>query len=114
MSEATRLNRAKYAAAVLMVFIRDTAMEGGMPPRRKQIEIDAAINSLGLDPSELSFSEKQRTFQDLAELRVIHGDGEQWFLSPEIADWLRIPEGPADEVLDRQPRASGESSEDDS
>lgn len=93
---ASRMNRSQYTAAVLMVFIRDTAMEGGMPPRRKQIEIDAAIKNVGLDPSELSFKEKQQSFRDLAELRVIHNEGEKWYLSPEIADWLRIPEEPAE------------------
>lgn len=91
------MNRAQYTVAVFMMFLRDTAMEGGKPPRRKQIEIDAAIKSMGLDPSELSFEEKQRSFQDLADLRLLHNAGERWYLSPEIADYLRLPEGPAEE-----------------
>lgn len=86
------MNQSQYTAAVLMIFIRDTAMEEGMPPTRKQIEIDAAMKSLGLDPTDLSFEEKQQSFHDLMELRVVHNEGEKWYLSPEIADWLMIPE----------------------
>lgn len=89
------MNRSQYTAAVLMIFIRDTAMESGTP-QRKQIEIDAAIKSMGLDPSELSHGGKQQSFQDLSELRIIHKQGEKWYLSPEFANWLRIPEEPAE------------------
>lgn len=85
------MNRAQYTTAVMMIFVRDTAVERGIP-KRKQIEVDAAVNSLGLDPSELSYEEKQQAFRDLAELRVIHSDGERWFLAPELADWMRLPE----------------------
>lgn len=85
------MNRSKYTAAVLLIFIRDTAVEPDIP-KRKQIEVDAAVKSLGLDPSELSFDEKRETFRDLAEMRVLHNDGERWFLAPELADWMRLPE----------------------
>lgn len=88
------MNRPQYTVAVFMMFLRDTAMEGGIP-RRKQIEIDAAIKNMGLDPSELSFDEKQQAFSDLAELRLINSEGEEWHLSPEIADWLRLPDDAA-------------------
>lgn len=87
------MNRAQYTVAVFMIFVRDTAVESGYP-RRKQIEIDAAINNMGLEPSELSFEEKRQAFQDLTDLRLVHGDGERWSLSPEIAEWLKIPEMP--------------------
>lgn len=89
------MNRAQYTVAAFMIFVRDTAMEPDIP-RRKQIEIDAALKNMGLDPSELSFDEKQESFRDLADLRVIMNEGERWFISPEIADWLRIPEDAAD------------------
>lgn len=85
------MNRSKYTAAVLLIFIRDTAVEPDIP-KRKQIEVDAAVKSLGLDPSELSFDEKRETFRDLAEMRVLHNDGERWYLAPELADWMRLPE----------------------
>lgn len=90
------MNRSQYTVAAFMMFVRDTAMEGGVPPRRKQIEIDAAINNMGLEPSEISYEKKQEAFSDLAELRLIHSDGEQWYLSPEIADWLKLPDGTAE------------------
>lgn len=90
------MNQAQYTVGVFMIFLRDTAVEGGMPPRRKQIEIDAALKNIGLDPAELSFEEKQQAFTDLTELRLIHNEGERWYLSPEIADWLRLPEEPAE------------------
>lgn len=86
------MNRSKYTAAVFMIFVRDTAVESFPPPRRKQIEIDAAIKNLGLDPAEISTEDKQESFHDLMELRIIHNEGEKWYLSPEIADWLMIPE----------------------
>lgn len=89
------MNRSQYTVAAFMIFVRDTAMEADIP-RRKQIEIDAALKNMGLDPSELSSGEKQESFRDLADLRVIHNDGERWYLSPEIADWLRIPEDAAE------------------
>lgn len=90
------MNRAQYTVAAFMMFLRDTAVEEGVPPRRKQIEIDAAIKSMGLDPSEVSFEEKQEAFSDLAELRLVHSEGEHWYLSPEIADWLRLPDDAAE------------------
>lgn len=90
------MNQSQYTVAAFMMFVRDTAVEGGVPPRRKQIEIDAAIKNMGLEPSELSFQEKQEAFSDLAELRLIHSEGEKWYLSPEIADWLKLPDGPAE------------------
>lgn len=89
------MNRAQYTVAAFMMFVRDTAMEADIP-RRKRIEIDAAIKNMGLDPSELSSGEKDESFQDMADMRLIHNDGERWFLSPEIAEWLRIPEGAAE------------------
>ncbi|MFB6280491.1 MAG: hypothetical protein ABEH40_00520 [Haloferacaceae archaeon] len=88
------MNRAQYTVAAFMMFVRDTAMEADIP-RRKRIEIDAAIKNMGLDPSELSSEAKDQSFQDLADLRIIHNDGERWYISPEIAEWLRIPEEPA-------------------
>lgn len=92
------MNRSKYTAAVLLVFIRDTAVEPDIP-KRKQIEVDAAVKNLGIDPSELSFDDKQQTFRDLAEMRVLHNDGERWYLAPELADWMRLPK----DALDREP-----------
>lgn len=97
------MNRSKYTAAVLLIFIRDTAVEPDIP-KRKQIEVDAAVKSLGLDPSELSFDEKRETFRDLAEMRVLHNDGERWFLAPELADWMRLPE---DALESAEPAAGG-------
>jgi hypothetical protein len=85
------MNRSQYTVAAFMMFVRDTAMESDIP-RRKRIEIDAAIKNMGLDPSELSSSEKDESFSDLADMRLIHNDGERWFLEPEIAEWLRLPE----------------------
>ena len=99
------MNRSQYTAAVLMVFIRDTAVERGVP-KRKQIEIDAAVKSMGLEPSDLSYSEKQETFRDLADMRVIHTDGERWYLAPELADWMRLPDDALED--DEAPPSGGE------
>lgn len=96
------MNRSTYTAAVLLIFIRDTAVEPDIP-KRKQIEVDAAVKNLGFDPSELSFDEKRQTFRDLAEMRVLHNDGERWYLAPELADWMRLPKDalpPADSGKD--------------
>lgn len=107
------MNRSTYTAAVLLIFIRDTAVEPDIP-KRKQIEVDAAVKNLGFDPSELSFEEKRRTFRDLAEMRVLHNDGERWYLDPELADWMRLPKDaltPADSGEDAATPMDGRSGE---